>query len=78
MSLKPTRKAKRKVAVAISCYIIASGNVLFYFLVDYAIGIKETAAQFLMLVFFWAWIGLLWHIEKRYFKGNYEDLKDEE
>lgn len=78
MSLKPSGKAKRKVAVAISCYIIISGNILFFLLIDYTIGIKETTAQFLMLVFFWAWIALLWHIEKRYFNGLYEIWKNEE
>lgn len=76
--MKPTGKVKRKVAIAISLYIIASGNVLFYLMIDWAIGIKETTAQFLMLVFFWTWIGLLWYIENKYFKGLYEDLKDEE
>ena len=78
MSSKPTGKAKRKVAIVIACYIIASGNVLFYLLIDYVIGIKETTAQYLMLVFFWSWIALLFYIERRYFKGLYEELKDEE
>lgn len=78
MSSKPKGKAKRKVAIVIACYIIASGNVLFYLLIDYVIGIKETTAQYLMLVFFWAWIALLFYIERRYFKGLYEELKDEE
>lgn len=78
MSSKPTGKAKRKVAIVIACYIIASGNVLFYLLIDYVIGIKETTAQYLMLVFFWAWIALLFYIERRHFKGLYEELKDEE
>ena len=78
MSSKPTGKAKRKVAIVIACYIIASGNVLFYILIDYVIGIKETAAQFFMLVFFWAWIALLFYIEKRYFNGLYETWKNEE
>ena len=78
MSSKPTGKAKRKVAIVIACYIIASGNILFYLLIDYVIGIKGTTAQFLMLVFFWSWIALLLYIERRYFKGLYEELKDEE
>lgn len=78
MSSKPTGKAKRKVAIVIACYIIASGNILFYLLIDYVIGIKGTTAQFLMLVFFWSWIALLFYIERRYFKGLYEELKDEE
>lgn len=78
MSSKPTGKSKRKVAIVIACYIIASGNILFYFLIDYVIGIKGTTAQFLMLVFFWSWIALLFYIERRYFKGLYEELKDEE
>ena len=78
MSSKPTGKAKRKVAIVIACYIIASGNVLFYILIDYVIGTKETTAQFFMLVFFWAWIALLFYIEKRYFNGLYETWKNEE
>ena len=68
---------RNKIAVVITCYIIASGNILFFLLIDHLIGIKETAGLALMIIFFWAWIGLLMHIEKKYFNGLYESWKND-
>lgn len=76
--MKPTGKNKRKITVAIYCYIIVSGNILFFLFIDRCIGIKETMGQFLMLAFFFLWIGLLFNIEQKFFKGLYEKWKDEE
>ena len=74
----PTSKMKRKISVAICCYIIASGNILFFLLIDRYIGIKETMGQFLMLAFFFLWTGLLFYIEQKFFKGLYEKWKNED
>lgn len=76
--MKSTGKNKHKIAVVICCYIIASGNILFFLLIDRYIGIKETIGQFLMLAFFFLWIALLFYIEQKYFKGLYEKWKNED
>lgn len=72
---KPTNKAKSRIAVTVSVYIVVSGNILFFLFIDDVVGIKTTIGQVLMIIFFWAWLGFLFHIEKKYFKGLYEQWK---
>lgn len=72
------RKAKSRIAVITCCYIVVSGNLLFGILIDSLIGFQNTFGQFLMLAFFWGWIALLWYVERKYFKGLYEQFNNEE
>ncbi len=74
---KVSGKARSRVWLSLWLYIVVTGIYLFFTLIDATIGIKESIGQFFMLVFFWGWIALLYHIESKYFKGLYEKMKEE-
>ena len=69
-------KARSRVWLSLWLYVVVTGIYLFFTLIDATIGIKETAGQFCMLVFFWGWIAFLYYIENKYFKGLYEKMKE--
>ena len=76
--MKTKGEIRSRIWLAMMAYIILSGNILFFLLIDRYIGIKETIGQFLMLAFFFLWIALLFYVEQKYFKGLYEKWKNED
>lgn len=78
MKKDSTNRIRSKIWLAIWIYIIITGNVLFYFFIEKTIGIKEEIGQFLMLVFFLAWLAFLFVIENKYFKGLYDEWRNEQ
>lgn len=78
MKKKVSGKAKSRVFLVMWIYLLVTGVFLFYLLIDATIGLKTSLGQGLTIAFFWIWIALLFYIENKFFKGLYDEWRNEQ